>query len=157
MQHISKLLDEAKVMMLRADHLAFTAYPQIKEPKLLALIVENVDKVLSNCMGALLYNERMYKRIDPVEGDFESEVRVFSDHCVRRYRFPSSYAQMIRDVRSLAERKKTCPVEFARKDRYVLCSDNYKMDFLDIKTVRGYVDSARQFLNRTSEVFGNGQ
>ncbi len=157
MQHIRKLLDEAKVMLLRADHLAFTAYPQIKEPKLLALIVENVDVVFSNCMGALLYNERMYKRVDPGVGDFDSEVGVFSDHCVRRYGLPAGCARMVKDVRSLADKKKACPVEFARKDMYVLCSDSYKMDSLDIRTVKGFVDCARQLLDRTSEVFGDGQ
>ncbi|MFH0752596.1 MAG: hypothetical protein V1914_03260 [archaeon] len=152
MHHVKTLLEEAQERMLRADHLAFTTYPQLQEPKLLALIVENTNIVFLKCMDALLYHERMYKRINPVKGDFDSEMRVLKGHCFKRFGFPDSVAQMIVEVKSLAEKKQDCSMEFARKDQYVLCSDRYKMDFLNIRNVRGYVDGARKFLGHTLEV-----
>lgn len=152
MEHAKELLRDAQEKLLRADHLAFMTYPQVKEPKMLALVLENVDAVFSDCMEALLDYERMYKRISVVKGDFDSELRMLREHCLKRYGYPDRVANVISEVRFLAEKKKGCQMEFQRKDQYVLCSDSYRLDFLDIRKVSEYVREAGKFLERTLEV-----
>ncbi len=152
MQEIKKLLKEAQDKMLQADHLAFTTYPQVQEPKMLGLVVEDVNVIFLNCMNALLLYERMYKRIEPVKGDFNSELGVLRNHCFRKYGYPSQVANMIAEVRALVEKKRTCPLEFRRKDSYLLCSEDYKIDSLNFKVVRNYVNEAKRFLNKTMDV-----
>ncbi len=152
MEQIKRLLKEAQDKMLQADHLTFMTYPQIQEPKLLALIVENINVIMLNCMDALLQYERMYKRIEPTKKDFSSELMILRNHCFRRYGIPDSIGKAIFEVKSLAEKKKSCPVEFRKDDKYVLCRDDFKMDVLNIKNVRGYVSSAKQFLDKSVEV-----
>lgn len=152
MQYARELLMEAQERLLRADHLAFTTYPQLQEPKLLALILENTCAVFLNCMNALLHYERMYKRVSPNRGDFNKELAVLRTHCFRRYGIPDRVAHVISEVRYLADKKESCAMEFRRHDQYVLCSDGYQMDSLNIKKVRGYISEAEKFLNRTLEV-----
>lgn len=152
MQYIKKLLKEAQDKMLQVDHLTFMTYPEVQEPKLLALIVEGTNVIMLNCMDALLYYERMYKRIEPVKKDFNAELMVLRHHCFRKYGIPDSMARVIVEVKSLSEKKKACPIEFRKDDKYVLCRDDFKMDVLNIKNVRGYVNSAKQFLDKVAEV-----
>jgi len=152
MQEIKRLLKEAKDKMLQADHLAFSTYPQVQEPKMLALIVDNVNMVFLNCMESLLMYERMYKRIEPVKGDFNSELMLLRDHCFRRYGYPGQVGNVIAEVKMLADKKRTCPQEFRRKDNYILCSEDYKLDAINFKTVKNYVHEAKRFLDKTLEV-----
>lgn len=152
MENIRKLLKDAQEKMLRADHLAFMTYPQVKEPKMLALVVDNANAVFLDCMEALLCYERMYKRINPVKGDFDSELRVFRTHCCKRYGYPESVLGMVSEVKHLADKKRSCPVEFQRKESYMLCSEDYKLDSLNAKKVQSYVQEAKRFLNKTLEV-----
>ncbi len=152
MQEIKRLLREAQDKLLQADHLAFSTYPRVQEPKMLALVVEDVNVIFLNCMEALLSYERLYKRIEPVKGDFSSELMLLRSHCFKRYGYPAQVASMIAEVKALVDKKRTCPIEFRRKDNYILCSGDYKLDALNFKVVKDYVYGAKRFLDRTLEV-----
>ncbi len=151
MDDIRKLLKDAQEKMLQADHLTFSTYPQVQEPKLLALIVEDTNVILLNCMQAFLSYERMYKRIGPVKGDFNSELLILKNQ-LKRYGLDAGIAQTIMEVKNLAEKKKVCPMEFRKRDSYLLCSDDYKIDSLDIRAVKKYVTDARKLLDKAVEV-----
>jgi hypothetical protein len=47
---------------------------------------------------------------------------------------------------------RTSPVEFRRKDKYVICGDNYKMKVIGIEDIKEYIRTIKEFMNLTDNI-----
>ncbi|RMF54516.1 hypothetical protein D6745_05125 [Candidatus Woesearchaeota archaeon] len=139
---------KAKKNLQVADHMLTVTYPMVKDPKLLASVMENLFLSLTNAMASLLYLDRMYKRVPPFQDTFESKFMVFRDKCARRYNIQKEYLDFILEVKNLVLEHKKSPVEFSRKDKFVICSDNYSIKAISVEKMKSYVAKAKMFVHQ---------
>jgi hypothetical protein len=151
MERLRQLVGEANLKLKKADHLTYMTYPLVNEIKLLYTITENIHDAVISAMEAVLHYDRLYKRIDPRKGDFEYELELFKDSCAMRYNIDRSFMVLIKDLKRIVEAKRKSPMEFVRKDKFVICTENYKMQVLNIQKVKDFLSTAKRFVGSTNK------
>ncbi len=157
MEKFEDLRLKAKRHLKLADHMLFVTYPLLSEPKLLLTVVDNLFLSITNMLGAFLYHEYYNKRISGFEDTFEGKFNKFKLECISRYNLDKDYILFIQDIKDIIVKHKTSPVEFARKDRFVICSKDYKIKEITADKLRQYVIKSKEFINMLDELIKNGR
>ncbi|MCK4521930.1 MAG: hypothetical protein KAU20_05115 [Nanoarchaeota archaeon] len=160
MERFQELRDRAKKKIMLADHIITQTYPLIKDPKLLLSAIENIFLALTNSMGSLLHYERLFKRIPPFQDTFDSKFNIFKERCVEKYNIKQDYISVIKELKDIIIEHKKSPMEFVRNDRFVICSDNYRMKTIDIDKIKKMMHITKDFVfdmekivSRNEEIF----
>ncbi|MBR9690282.1 hypothetical protein GOV08_01220 [Candidatus Woesearchaeota archaeon] len=149
--------EESKKYVKIADHMLTITYPLVNDPKLLLAIMENLFLSMSKAMGALLYYERMFKKIPPFHDTFESKFNLFKHKVARMHNINPVIVNMIEDIKNAIVEHKNSPVEFVRKDVFVICSENYRMRTLTVKEMKDYVSKAKVFIAQISNIVSQNE
>ena len=153
MENFHKLVKEANTTFRTADHLTYVTYPLVKEVRLSITIIENLYLSTLKAMDAVIYYDRLYKRINPVAENFSSKFEVFKYKCAKRYGIDEKYINLIKDLRNIVSIHKESPMEFVRKDKFVICSDSYtNVKTIDINKLKEYVSLTRSFLEKINYI-----
>ena len=123
-------------------------YPLIKDTKLLLPIIQNLFMSMGNAMSAVLYYDRLYKRIPPFGDTFELKFNAFKEYCVHKHGIDKSYIADMHDIKAIIIARKKSPVEFVRKDRFVICNEDYRIKTLSIDDIRSYLSKAKLFIEQ---------
>jgi len=152
MERYEQSLLEAKKIISLADHMMSVTYKVVSDPKLLLAVMDRIRNALSSSMSSLLQYERMYKRIPPYNETYESMYHVFKSKIVRRYHVNIEYLTLLQEVDSILKEHKKSPVEFRRKDKFVICSENYRMKVVTVDNIKEYIQKAKQFIRETENM-----
>jgi hypothetical protein len=152
MEKFQELREHAKKKVFIADHIISQSYPFLKDTKLLLTALENVFLALSNAMGSVLYYERQFKQIPSFHDDFDSKFIAFQSRVVNRYKINKEYVSLIKNIRDILVQHKSSPVVFSRRDKYVICSDNYGIKTISQEDIKKYVSQTREFINLTTMI-----
>ncbi|PIN86441.1 hypothetical protein COV19_04760 [Candidatus Woesearchaeota archaeon CG10_big_fil_rev_8_21_14_0_10_44_13] len=146
MDRVYEARDKAVRNLKIADHMLTQTYPSVKDPKILLSVLENVFLALTNSMAAILYYEYHNKRIPGFDENFNSKFDLFKLNVAGRYRINKEYITLISTIKSILVNHKKSPVEFSRKDAFVICSDGYDMKTLTEKEMKAYIEKTKGFL-----------
>lgn len=152
MELYNEVMDKAVKNIKIADHMLTQTYPLVKDPKILLAVLENTFLSLTNAMGALLHYEVMNKEISPFQENFESKFNILKLKLMDKYKIDKGYVRFISDIRDMVVSHKKSPVEFARKDAFVICSDDYKLRTLTQDDMKAYVSRAKSFLQEVNSI-----
>ena len=153
MENFYRLIKEANSAFSTADHLTYVTYPLLKEVKLSIIVVENLHSAVTKAMDAILYYDRMYKRINPIQDNFDAKIGVFRNSCARRYQIDEKHINLIKELRNIVSSHKESPMEFVRRDKFVICSDSYsKIKTIDINKLKEYVILTRLFIDKINSI-----
>lgn len=147
MEKFQELRDIAKKRMNLADHMLNVTYPFVKDVKVLMTVVENIFLAMTNSMSSVLYYERLFKRVPLFPDNFESKFSLFKDKCVKKYNISPEYVVLLREIKDIIMHHRKSPVEFSRKDRFVICNGSYKMKTVGVEQLKGYVENAKAFID----------
>ena len=121
-------------------------FPLVKDTKLLLAIIENIFLAYTNSIAAILYYERLFKRIPPFQDTFESKMNMFKERCITKHNMDKEHIIEIQDIRDIIIEHRKSPVEFKRGDKFVICSDNYRIKTISVRDIRKYIDKAKVFI-----------
>lgn len=152
MERFQECREEALRKLRSADHMLGTTYPLLKDPKLLLAVLENLHAALDLSVAALVHYERLWRRIPPFHDTFDMRLQIFSTQLARRLEVPPEYMQLVSTVRELYQSHKRAPVEFARHNQYVMCSDHYSVKTLSERDLKAHVAKAKSFQRVLDEV-----
>jgi hypothetical protein len=111
-------------------------YPLVKDVKLIVTIAENLHQALVTAMDAILYYDRLYKRISQLPENFNSRFDIFKRSCVPRYNIERDHLVIINDLRQL-----------------VICNNKYrKMKVITIEKMKGYLVQSKSFMEKINNV-----
>ena len=147
MEAYQRMKQEAKKKISLADHMLSVTYPLVQDSKLLLAVLENIFLALTHTMATLLYYERIYKRVPPFFDTFESKYRLFSEKCVPRYALEEDYLHFLREIKEILMAHKRSPIEFSRKDQFVICSEDYQLKVLHPADIKVFVAKTKDFFN----------
>lgn len=146
MENTKNSLAEAKRTLKIADHIVFVTYKLVNDPKILIVVLENLFLCFTNSMAAVLYYERYYKKIPPFHDNFQSKFNMFREKIINKYNISSDYLKVIEEIKDLLLAHQKSPLEFKRKDKFVICSEQYKLRSITIPKMKDYVAKAKEFL-----------
>ena len=152
MEQFQILRDKAVQKIRVADHMLFMTYPLVKDPKLLLSIIENIFASLDYGVSSLLHHEKLFKRIPPFHDTFPSRFEIFKDKMIPKYELSPKYVKLIKDVGSIISEHKKSPVEFARKDKFVICSPSYSLKTIDTNLVKKYIFETKVFVDNVNKI-----
>lgn len=152
MEKFEELRNSAQKRIHIADHMLTQTYPLIQDPKLLLAVLENTFLALSHSMSSVLYHERLFKKIPAFPENFESKFQLFKDRCIEKYHLDQKYLELIREIKDIIVQHRKSPIEFVRKDHFVICTDNYRMKTINIDQMRKYVSEAKIFVSEASNL-----
>ncbi|MFH2028214.1 MAG: hypothetical protein ABIJ08_03685 [Nanoarchaeota archaeon] len=135
-----------------ADHMLTMTYPFIQDPKILIAVTENLFLALTNAMSSLLYYERLFKKIPPFQDNFTSKFNMFKENCVVRHNISQDYLKLMKDIRDILVAHRESPVEFSKKDRFVICSNDYEMKTISLDGIKEYVKKTKLFIHLVNNI-----
>ncbi|MBS3167613.1 hypothetical protein J4216_00630 [Candidatus Woesearchaeota archaeon] len=141
------LLKEANKAFNTADHLAYVSYPLLKDNKLLLAIANNLYLSGIKSIGVVLYYEKLNKRIDTLPLDYDNIIFVFENQVVNRMKLNKEIIRVIRELKIVLNQHSQSPLEFSRKNKFVICNNDYsKIKALDITMLKVYIGVIRSFI-----------
>ncbi len=147
---------KARALALRhlkiADHMLTQTYPLLKEPKLLLAVAENLYKAVMRSIDAILLWERLYKRIPPYHNTSQNKINLFRARSERRYGFPDEYAELARRLHETMRQHRESPVEFSRKDKFVIADNEYKLKTLTPEELKRGVETAKELAEKMQKM-----
>jgi hypothetical protein len=135
-----------------ADHMLTITYPMVKDPKLLLAVLENIFLSLTNAMGAVLYHERLFKRIPPFHDTFESKYNMFVAKVVPKYGIDRTMLNVMVEIKDILLEHKKSPVEFTRQNKFVICSDSYNMKTISLEQLKAYIAKTKVFVEQMARL-----
>lgn len=152
MEKFQELKEEAIKKLKTADHILTQTYPRVKDTRLLLAVVDNIFLSLTNAMSSLLYYERLSKNVPPFHDNFASKFNIFSTKIAQKYKIKEEYLEFLQEVKDIIIEHKKSPVEFSRKDSFVICSDNYDMKTVSEDKLKTYLSKTKSFVNAMSKL-----
>lgn len=152
MENFQEALEKAKRNVHIADHMLTMTWPLVKDPKMLLPIMDNLFLAMANSLSALIYHERYFKRIPPFQDTFMSKFNIFKEKCVPKYGIDKGIAADMLEIKNIICEHRKSPIEFARKDRYVICSKDYKMKTISMDDAKKYLGKAKLFIDEVNNI-----
>ncbi len=146
MERFQEHRDKAKKNLKIADHMLTVTFPLVKDSKLLMAVIENIFLSYTNAIASILYYERLFKRIPPFQDTFESKLRMFREKIAIKHKIDKEYLKEIQEIRDIILEHRKSPVEFRKKDRFVICSENYRIKSVSADNIKKYLYKAKVFI-----------
>jgi len=156
MEKFQELREMAKKKLQLADHILTMTYPIVNDGKLLLAVVENMFLALTNAMGSVLYYERLFKRVPPFHDNFSSKFNLFRDY-VEKKNINEEYLRLIQNIKDIVIKHKKSPVEFTRKDQFVICNGSFRTHTISANELKDYIAKAKSFLRYTEDIVSKNE
>ncbi|MEM2121173.1 MAG: hypothetical protein QXU20_00750 [Candidatus Woesearchaeota archaeon] len=140
-----------------ADHLIYVTYPLLKDYKIMPVVLENIYLALSNALSALLAYEFTFKRIPNYDENFDSKINIFKEHCMKRYSFDKEILKILTEVKEIVLKHKNSPVEFYKNEKFVICSDDYKITAISIEDAKKYIIKTKVFIQEINNIISKNE
>ncbi len=145
----------AKKHLHTADHMLSTTYPLVKDPKILLVVLDNLNSSLLSILDTMLEYERLYKRIPSYTDKFEAKFDVFRNRIAKRYNFEKEFMETIREIKETLHAHKKSPMEFPRKNKFVICSSNYDTKTISPETLKSYIAKTKLYNQVVQNILKN--
>lgn len=132
-----------------ADHITYVTYPLVNEKRLLLKIFDEIYKSIINCINAILNYEYLYKRIT-IYKDNNENLQTFLNKCAKKYDLTNEQIKEIKEIIEINKKHKQSAMEFIKKEKIVILSDNLKTQTLDIQKIKEYLLLAKELLMKTN-------
>ena len=145
------MLDEAKKKIRVADHMLTMTYPLVKDPKLLIAVLENTHASMDASIQAALQHERNKKNIHAYPNSEQGRFNTYQQQIARNYQTPKELLRTIQDVKETIQEHKQSPIEFRRKESFVICDESYKIRTLNEETLKKHIKAAKTLISHIQE------
>lgn len=131
-----------------ADHILTQTYPLVEDTKILINVIYNIHKAIFMTISMALEHERNFKKIPPYHKNQESMINSFT---FIQKKLKNNYIPFIESINEIIKKHKESPIEFTRKDKFVICSEDYKIRTISVKEMKKYISMSKIFLNEIEE------
>lgn len=147
MEKYKESLEKALKHLNVADHIIYITYPIIRDKRLLLKSLDSIYETIINLINAILQYEYLWKRIQLSKNPKEN-FETFKNKSLNRLGMSLLEINQILEILSLIEKHKKSPIEFQRKERIVIMSDNLQINTIDTEKMKIYLNLTKIFLKR---------
>ncbi len=156
MDNYRKLIESANINLKNADHMVYVTYPIVNDPKLIMTIAEKLYNSVMDTITALLEFDYLYKRISYIPEKEEEKIRLFKEFTIKRYSINRELLILIGELKELLDFRKRAPIEFTRKENFVVCSARYSTKTINLRKIKYYVQDIKVFLEKANRILKDG-
>jgi len=149
MEKFQENLAQAIKNLQIADHMTYVTYPLINEKRLLLKIFDEIYKSIICCINAILNYEYLYKRISLYKEN-NYNMQTFINKCAKNYGLTNRQIQGIIEILELNKQHKQSAMEFVKKDKIIILSDNLGTRTINIQKIKEYLLLAKELLMRAN-------
>ncbi len=158
MDSCQELLSKARKDLQVAEQLLIKTYPVVDDPKLILAVAGDVYTAITSAMRAFLVRKGAEdapakKRVTE---DFDAAFKAF-DPEARKAGFKDDDIELLVTLHKIMCEHKASPVEFARKDKFVICDEHYNCDVISVADMKKYLFRARLFVDKAVEAISGEQ
>ncbi len=146
MEKFKELILESKRKISIADHMLNVSYKLVQDPKILLSVTLSIYTAVEKAMTSVLEYERLFKRVPAFTEGFDSKFTIFRGKFQEKHNIQKEDVKLIIELRELYMAHKQSPVEFAKKDKFVIASDDYDLKTLELDDVKKYMSRAKVFI-----------
>ena len=146
MEKFQELILESKRKITIADHMLNVSYKLVQDPKILLSITLNLYTAVEKAMTSVLEYERLFKRVPSFTESFDSKFTIFRGKFQQKHSISKENIKLVIELREIHTAHKKSPVEFAKKDKFVIASDDYDLKTLEFDDVKKYMSRAKVFI-----------
>lgn len=139
-------LQKAVYQLHLAEHLLEVTYPLIKDPKMLLSVLSNLEQSHENLLESVLPSNLI-----KADTSFMSKLNSFEDLLQSQIVLSEGEIKTIKTVHDLVDQHKESAVVFSRKDSFIICEDDYKMQKIDPLLVGEQIHNTKKL---TTKIFG---
>ena len=143
-----ELLSKAEHSAKTADHIVYITYPLIKDSQLLKKALEEIYSISIAIVQTTLSYEYMYKRVQ-LHQDPKLNWDNFRVKCAARFNMTSQEIDTIKELLALAEKHKESSMEFVRKEKVVIMSDNLRIESIGLDKLKKYLSVMKVVMQKT--------
>jgi len=143
--------DKARKKAGVADHILTQTYPLVKDPKLLIAVLQNLYDAVGFGIEALLEYEGSLDRLPTIPDTPDARLAMFQQHLSQRYKLPAEFLGFVGDLRETLKEHRESPVEFVRKEEFVICDEGYRIRKLSKEQLKQYLLKTKAFLGFMEE------
>jgi hypothetical protein len=147
-EYISEAIKKIKT----ADHILVMTYPLVKDPKLLLTVIEKTYLGMKDAVYSIIAYERLWKRIPYASDSFQDKLRVFQQRIIDNYNIEKKYINKIQELAETIKEHKESTIEFARKEKFVICSKNYKLNTITKESIKKDVEEGKRFVEKINNI-----
>ncbi|MBW3023126.1 hypothetical protein KY308_03405 [Candidatus Woesearchaeota archaeon] len=127
-----------------ADHMLTQTYPMIKDTRILLSVLTNLYQALEHGMAAVLHFDRANKKIPPFHDNFDSKLHIFRSVSAIQHNM-LDFVPMIVKIKEIEDKHKSSPIEFTRKDSFVICDEDYRLKIISLEELKGFLNETKRF------------
>lgn len=141
--------DAARKKLHAADHMLSQTYPLVKDPKLLVGVLMSLDEALDHAIRAYLLYEHSRKRVPMFSDTRQGRYTAFAQNLSKSV--PKEFLSFLGELREDVKEHEKSPMEFTRKETFVIADEEYHMIKLSEKDMKNKVRQAKTFLGMIEE------
>jgi len=154
MEKFLEKVQEAEKNLRTIDHIIYVTFPLIKDKRLLLKVIQDIKKVITNCITSILQYEYLYKRVSLYK-DSRENFKTFTEKCAARYNISKGEVNLLLELFKFVEKHKESPFEFVRNEKIVILSENSKPATLTLEKIKEFLIMAKDILRKTKEGMKN--
>ena len=86
----------------------------------------------------------------------EDKIRMFKEHTIKRYNLNREIIVTIQDLKELLDFRKKAPMEFVRRENFVVCSSGYNTKTINIQKIKYAVEEVKSLMKKINSILKNG-
>ncbi len=126
-----------------AEQVLIRTYPVVKDPKLILAVAGDIYSAVTSSIEAFILEKG-----GDLGADFRSNLAKFT-RVAKDYSFGDDDLELIGRLHDIIEAHKESPVEFPRKDRFIICDERYDCKEITLEDMKNYLFRARLFIEKS--------
>ncbi|PIU76254.1 hypothetical protein COS75_00075 [Candidatus Pacearchaeota archaeon CG06_land_8_20_14_3_00_35_12] len=149
MEQYEQFLAEANKSFRRADHMLYITYPIVKEKRLLIKILEEIYLSMKGIVNGILHYDYAFKRIQ-IYKESSMNMELFKNVCAARYSITPEQVNLILEIFNLMKEHKDSPLEFMRRDKVVIMTNNMHVESISVDKLKEYLYAVKDIYQKAS-------
>lgn len=134
MDSTDELKAKAEESLKLAEHMLIKTYPLANDPKIILAVAEDTYIALQSIILSLGIKPEDFPQKAEEIGFKSDEIELFSR------------------LKAIIKEHEDSPVEFSRKDKFVICDDFYNTDSITLDDMKKYLFRARLFVEKAENI-----
>ena len=148
MERFQQSLKESIKHLQIADHMAYVTFPLVNDRRLLLKIFEEIYKSIIFSIDTAVDIEKLEKK--EINEDF---VIAFLNKYSNKYNLSNEKINKISEIMELNKKHKKSAMEFVRKDKIIIMSNNLGIHALNINDIKDYLSLAKEIIMKINKKF----
>ena len=144
MQQYQEDLKQALRHLQIADHITYVTFPLVNEKRLLLKIIEEIDLAIIYSLNCMFNYKYPLKPIDFKKDNIDLNITL--REISKDYELTNEQIIKIKEIFELKKKHKKSSIEFVKKDKVIILSDNLSFQTINIQKIKEYLLLAKRII-----------